>query len=256
MPHIHSVDIGLCRIDTASMDIAIEYIRQMQRKKHAGYIVTPNVDHLARLARKDDTGSLQHIYRNASLSLCDSRILEALLNRHGTKIPQVVTGSDLTRRLFESELNSKDRIYILGGEDDVINIVRDRFPYLGITHHNPTMGFINKSDEVKKVIDNILGAQPDFVFLAVGSPQQEKLALMLKQQARFHGIALCIGASILFLADKEKRAPKWMQHSRLEWLYRLLQNPTRLTKRYIQNALVLPTINRILAQSVAEPAAN
>ncbi|QIL90630.1 WecB/TagA/CpsF family glycosyltransferase [Microbulbifer sp. SH-1] len=245
-----SLNIGLCRIDMIDMDRALSQIVAMRQKKCKGYVVTPNIDHLARLAGSRRSGSLQRVYVNASLSLCDSRILEFMLKLHGNRIPEVVTGSDLTARLFNDELNEKDSVYILGGSDEILMRIKNRYPRINITHHNPTMGFIRKPGEVDAIVAHIAEADPDYVFLAVGSPQQEILANLLQNTDEYRGVTLCIGASILFLAGAEKRAPNWMRQLRLEWLYRMSQNPSRLTIRYLKNALSLPAINRHLARNL------
>jgi exopolysaccharide biosynthesis WecB/TagA/CpsF family protein len=67
----------------------------------------------------------------------------------------------------------------------------------------------------------------------VGCPQQEILAKALQSRGRARGLALCVGASINFLTGSERRAPKWIQYAGLEWLYRLLNDPTRLARRYL-----------------------
>lgn len=250
LSNFSSLNIGLCRIDMVDMNCALSQILAMRKNKIKGYVVTPNIDHLARLAANKSSHNLIETYMNASLSLCDSRILEFMLKQHGSQIPEVVTGSDLTARLFDSGLGEKDSVYILGGSDEILTQIRKRYPHISIAHHNPTMGFIQKPDEVAEIVASIVEADPDYVFLAVGSPQQEILASKLQDGDAFHGITLCIGASILFLAGVEKRAPRWIQRLRLEWLYRMGQNPSRLMMRYLRNALSLPAINRQLARNL------
>jgi len=249
-----SLNIGLCRIDVVDMDSALSKIKALSYASIKGYVVTPNIDHLARLAVSQYKKDLKDIYFGASLSLCDSRILELILKAHGRKIPEVVTGSDLTAQLFETTLTKSDRVFILGGEEETIYKIRKRFPQIKIDHHNPSMGFINKSDEVKGVVDRIIKTDSDYVFLAVGSPQQEQIAKLLMENDDFRGIALCIGASILFLTGDEQRAPGWIQKLRLEWLYRLSQNPSRLAIRYLKNALSLPAINREISEHLRKVA--
>ena len=239
-----SVNIGLCRIDLADMKCARATILNMRAANIPGFVVTPNIDHLARLAKSNDAEMLIPLYKKAALSVCDSRILELILKWNGIQIPEVVTGSDLTAQLFELDLKEQDSIYILGGSVDLIGEIRRRYTNLRIEHRNPSMGFINKSEEVEEIVADIAAKNPNFVFLAVGSPQQEIVASKICNKSNFRGIALCIGASIQFMAGTEKRAPRWMQKSRLEWLYRMSQDPTRLVKRYLKNALALPAINR------------
>jgi exopolysaccharide biosynthesis WecB/TagA/CpsF family protein len=67
----------------------------------------------------------------------------------------------------------------------------------------------------------------------VGAPQQEQIAYQLLQRNRARGLALCLGASLNFVTGLERRAPVWMQRMGAEWLYRLMQDPKRLGKRYL-----------------------
>jgi N-acetylglucosaminyldiphosphoundecaprenol N-acetyl-beta-D-mannosaminyltransferase len=96
------------------------------------------------------------------------------------------------------------------------------------------MGFIMKLEAVEECLHFVEQASPfRFCFLAVGSPQQEMLAALLRQRGIARGLALCVGASLNFLTGTERRAPLWVQKLSLEWLYRLAQNPRRLWVRYL-----------------------
>jgi len=233
--------LALCPIDPINLDETISAVRGMVADARFHYLVTPNMDHLQRLYCDDTSGVLKDIYRRASLSLCDSRILEKLLRLRGLSIPEVIPGSSLTAELFERELHSEDRIVLVGGSDTVVEKLRLRFPRLQFSHINPSMGFIHQADEVKQLCDRIAETRADFIFLAVGSPQQELLAAHLSERLS-RGVALCVGASLLFLSGDERRAPSWLQYLHGEWLYRLLQNPRRLIRRYFSNAIYLPRI--------------
>ena len=96
------------------------------------------------------------------------------------------------------------------------------------------MGFIHDTAQVEVCLNFIEANSPfRFCLLAVGAPQQEKLAHLLKTRGVARGLALCIGASINFLTGVEQRAPLWMQNAGLEWLFRLLQEPGRMANRYL-----------------------
>jgi exopolysaccharide biosynthesis WecB/TagA/CpsF family protein len=113
-----------------------------------------------------------------------------------------------------------------------------------LQHYSPPMGFIRDRNAVEQTLEFVEAHSPfRFCFIGVGSPQQELLARELKQRDRARGLALCIGASINFLTGAERRAPRWMQVTNLEWLYRLLQDPGRLAKRYLVRG---PRIFRLL----------
>lgn len=74
-------------------------------------------------------------------------------------------------------------------------------------------------------------SEPDFVWIGLGAPKQEKW--MAEHQGKINGLMLGVGAGFDYYAENIKRAPEWMQKSNLEWLYRLIQDPKRLFKRYL-----------------------
>jgi exopolysaccharide biosynthesis WecB/TagA/CpsF family protein len=109
------------------------------------------------------------------------------------------------------------------------------------------MGFIGDPAAVETCLQFIESASPfRFCFLAVGSPQQERIAALLRARGRARGLGLCVGASLNFLTGAEKRAPQWVQRLALEWLYRLGQDPRRLARRYLVRG---PRIFRYLQRS-------
>lgn len=232
----------LCPIDDISLHETLQVVQDLSRTDRFDYVVTPNMDHLQRLYLSGADGELRRIYRGAALSLCDSRILEKILALRGARIQEVIPGSSLTERLFSDVLTPASRILLVGGDDDLIARLRGKFPHLTLQHINPSMGFIHRDAEVENLVQEIGRCGADYIFLAVGSPQQELLASKLSQHLQ-RGVALCVGASLLFLAEREQRAPRWVQRCACEWAYRLAMNPRRLFKRYLLNFLYLPLIS-------------
>jgi exopolysaccharide biosynthesis WecB/TagA/CpsF family protein len=196
-----------------------------------GYVVTPNVDHLIRYY-EDPTFRAQ--YRAADFILMDSRFAARLVRLlKGVRLP-VCTGSDLTAQLLAKVVQPTDRIVMIGGSDAQAQQITARYGLTNLRHHNPPMGFIKDAAAVEDCLSFIESASPfRFCFLAVGSPQQEAVAQALRARGTARGLALCIGASLNFVTGHEKRAPLWMQKMALEWLFRLLQNPKRLARRYL-----------------------
>jgi UDP-N-acetyl-D-mannosaminuronic acid transferase (WecB/TagA/CpsF family) len=120
------------------------------------------------------------------------------------------------------------------------------------------MNFIRDAAAVEACLREIEALSPfRFCFLAIGSPQQEIIALKLKERGTARGLALCIGASINFVTGVERRAPIWMQQLGFEWLFRLSQNPRRMAKRYLVRGprifLLLPLIDLKLRRHSALP---
>ena len=86
------------------------------------------------------------------------------------------------------------------------------------------------SEEDNEVIEKINETNPDFVWIGLGAPKQEKW--MFDHQGSINGLMIGVGAGFDYYAGNIKRAPQWMQKCNLEWLYRLMQDPKRLFKRY------------------------
>ena len=196
-----------------------------------GFVVTPNVDHMIRCHEDPDFRSR---YASADFALLDSRFAARLLRLvKGLHLP-VCTGSDLTDALFRKVISPDDRIVLIGGSPRQAAQISAHFGLRDVHHHNPPMGFIQDPKAVEDCLAFIEAASPfRFCFLAVGSPQQELVAALMRQRGVARGLALCVGASLNFLTGDERRAPLWMQRLALEWLYRLAKDPRRLWERYL-----------------------
>jgi exopolysaccharide biosynthesis WecB/TagA/CpsF family protein len=194
------------------------------------YLVTPNTDHVIRY--HDDAG-FRELYAQARYVLLDSRVVAGILRvTHGMRA-HVCPGSDLTASVF-SMLSPHDRVVLIGASASQAQRVAQRYGLRDLQHYSPPMGFIRDRAAVERTLRFVEQHSPfRFCFLAVGSPQQELLACELRRRGIARGFALCIGASIDFLTGAEQRAPRWMQRLGMEWLYRLLQNPGRMARRYL-----------------------
>jgi N-acetylglucosaminyldiphosphoundecaprenol N-acetyl-beta-D-mannosaminyltransferase len=217
------------------------------------YAVTPNVDHLIRFC---DDAAFRELYRTAGFVLLDSRFLASVLRIVvGLKLP-TSPGSDVTARLFDDVIKPDDKVVVIGGTAVQARILAERHGLRSLRHMNPAMGFINDPAAVEECLRFVENESPfRFCILAVGCPQQEVLAKALQLRARARGLALCVGASINFLTGTERRAPKWMQNAGFEWLYRLLNDPARLAKRYLIRGprifLLLPRLKFQLRPAVS-----
>ncbi|PZN96930.1 MAG: glycosyltransferase [Alphaproteobacteria bacterium] len=194
------------------------------------YVVTPNVDHVVRLERI--RSDLWPAYRRAWLTLCDSRILARLADKAGVRL-SVVPGSDLTAALFDTVIAPNDKVAILGGSPAMIAELCRRYGLRNVQHFNPPMGFIHDAHQRSRAISFLIEAHARYSVLAVGSPQQEILAWKVQASGAATGIGLCVGASLDFLCSEKTRAPRMLQKLSLEWLFRLVQEPRRMWRRYL-----------------------
>ena len=112
----------------------------------------------------------------------------------------------------------------------IVNLQRD---YPGITvvgSCSPPFRELS-ADEDDMIIEGICKAAPDFIWVGLGAPKQEKW--MAAHQGRVNGLMIGVGAGFDYFAGNISRAPAFMQNHNLEWLYRLIQEPRRLFKRYL-----------------------
>ena len=196
-----------------------------------GYVVTPNADHLIRL---DEEDSFQALYRDAAFVLLDSRFLARIVSFTQRQQLPVCAGSDLTAALFGQVIQPDDPLVLIGCEAEQAGALAARYGLRNLAHHNPPMGFTRDPAALEAALAFVEAHSPfRFCLLAVGAPQQEKVAQALKARGVARGMALCIGASINFLTGAEVRAPVWMQKAGIEWLFRLRQSPKRLARRYL-----------------------
>lgn len=194
------------------------------------YVVTPNADHLVRIAR--DAG-IRAMYRDAWLCLLDSRVVAGMARLLGLRPPPVVPGSDLTEHLLSHRLVPGERIGIIGLSPVWLPSLMARFDLAPPAHCDPPMGFDGDPAALQAVIAFVRAHPCRYVFLAVGSPRQEQLAAALAGAGGATGIGLCVGASLEYLCGARKRAPAAMRRAGLEWLWRLAQEPKRLARRYL-----------------------
>jgi exopolysaccharide biosynthesis WecB/TagA/CpsF family protein len=235
-------------LDFASLTLpeAAEIIAARPAYAPFAYVVTPNADHLVRLrldrrisaeagqgARPIVAEPLQAIYRRAAMCLLDSRAVALLAFLFRLKAPPIVTGSDLTERLLARHILPGERIAIIGLSPVWLPALIARYDLAPPAHYDPPMGFERDPAEVAKVVAFVKAYPARFVFLAVGSPKQERLAALLARTDGVTGTGLCIGASLEFLCGARRRAPGMVSRCGMEWAWRLMHEPQRLAHRYL-----------------------
>jgi exopolysaccharide biosynthesis WecB/TagA/CpsF family protein len=224
--------VVLLGLDFADLDISSAAALLASRPASAPftYVVTPNADHLVRLHGRPE---LVQIYRDALLRLMDSRVVARAARLIGLPVPQVATGSDLTAELLGRYIRPGEPVTIIGLRRNLVPALAAKFGLSKIAHFDPPMGFDRNPAQVAEAARFVEQHPARFIFLAVGSPRQERLSAAVMAGGRATGIGLCIGASLEFLAGSASRAPGWMQVAGLEWLFRLAGDPGRMVRRYL-----------------------
>lgn len=231
-------------LDFADLDAASAARLLARRSASApfGYVTTPNADHLVRLHRRPE---LWPLYQNAMLRLLDSRVVGLGARLLGLSAPRVAPGSDLTALLLQRYVAPGERVTIVGLSPQWLPALVARCLLAPPAHCDPPRGFERDSSAFRSTVEFVLTHPARFVFLAVGSPRQEMLAAAIQASGCAHGIGLCIGASLEFIAGAQLRAPVCMQRAGLEWLHRLAHHPLLLGRRYlIDSPAIVPILLR------------
>jgi N-acetylglucosaminyldiphosphoundecaprenol N-acetyl-beta-D-mannosaminyltransferase len=229
--HLLGVDI-----DNIAKPEALARVAQLVEAGRPSLVVTPNVDVLMTL-RKDP--EYRRIYAGAALVLTDGVPLLWAARFLGTPIREKIPGSSIFADICGMAADKGYRLFFMGGRPGAAakaaEVVRAAHPSVRIVGvYCPPLGFENDEVEMAKVSRLIRESKPHILFLGLGSPKQEK---WFDRYSASLGIPVTMGIGITFeyTSGLVQRAPSWMQHVGLEWLFRLWKEPRRLWKRYLVN---------------------
>ena len=172
---------------------------------------------------------------------------------HGTQLKDRVYGPQLTLEICRKAAECGVSIYLYGGSPAVVEVLADnlksRFPGLQIAgYESPPFRELSVEEDAE-VVNRINGSGAGIVFIGLGCPKQDLFAFDHMDQ--IDGVQVCVGAAFDFHAGAKAVAPPWMQRIGLEWLFRLVQEPGRLWKRYLHTNSVF--VAKVLAQAVNIP---
>jgi len=167
---------------------------------------------------------------------------------HRTGLKDRVYGPELMIRLCERAATEQIPIYLYGGNEtvsrDLVESLRRQLPEIIIAGAEAPPFRSLTAEEDQQVIQRINHSGAGLIFIGLGCPKQDEFAFEHRNSLK--GIQVCVGAAFDFHAGAKGMAPKWMQRSGLEWLYRLCSEPRRLWKRYlITNSLYLFKVSRV-----------
>ena len=219
-------------INVTNMQRTTSYLCDNLERLRGEYICVANV-HTTVMAFRDE--EYRKIQNNAAMALPDGKPLSIVSKRRGFAEAERVAGPDLMPRIFEISKEKGYRHYFYGSTEETLTKLetnlKGKYPYLEIVGmYAPPFRPLSEKEDAQ-IVKRINEANPDFIWVALGAPKQEKW--MSAHQSQVNGIMLGVGAAFDFTAGTVKRAPRWMQEMCLEWLYRILQDPFRLIPRYL-----------------------
>lgn len=208
-----------------TMDEAVVKLTEDTRKNKRNFVVTANAEII--MMAQADPEYKKILSETAELILPDGAGTVWAGNYLGYTIPERVAGYDLYLRLLEEAANSKIPVYFFGGKPGIAEEAAEegkrRWP--GLTVSGCRNGYFSAEEE-PGIIEDINRSGAAMLFAALGAPKQEKWLAKYRKRLK-PCLLMGIGGSFDVLAGKMQRAPKWMQDAKLEWLFRLLKQPSR-----------------------------
>ena len=250
LPARSRVRIGHLWVDAVTFDEALSSIGELVRRGAGGSVFTPNVDHVV-TAEHDE--AFREAYEAASLSVADGKYVVWASRWLGTPIPGKVSGSDLIEPLLRQAGKEGWRVFMLGGAPGVADAAADWSRRECGTNvvgtASPFIRLDGSPGDLDQGMDEVASSRPDVVLVAMGAPKQERW--IHHNRARLgSAVALGIGASLDFVIGRVKRAPRWVSDAGLEWVYRLVREPRRLSHRYLVKD---PRFLAVLARTARVP---
>jgi N-acetylglucosaminyldiphosphoundecaprenol N-acetyl-beta-D-mannosaminyltransferase len=202
-------------------------------------LATANVDFIMRSIHDEE---LYETLASCDLVMADGAPLVWASRLLGAGLKERVAGADLVPHLARLSAQRGYRLFLLGAEEEssagAAEWMERNYPGVSIAgRYSPEHKPLEEMDH-EEILSRIEAARPDILLVALGNPKQEKWLAMHRYRL---DVPVCIGvgASFDFLSGKVSRAPRWMQRSGTEWLYRVIQEPKRLAQRYLSNAVGL-----------------
>ena len=180
---------------------------------------------------------LRMIFNHSGMTTPDGMAIVWLLKIFGHRHVGRVYGPDLLLQTCEYGLQNGWRHFFYGGNAGVAQRLADqlkeRFPGINIAgYYYPPFRPLTDQEE-QEVVETIRAAQPDIVWVGLSTPKQEVWMSQLVNHLDVP-VLVGIGAAFDYISGEKAQAPRWMQKSGLEWLFRLISEPKRLWPRYRQ----------------------
>lgn len=235
----HKVDILGTPVSSLTMD---ELFSNWERVIKAGEKVQVCITPVNSILAARATARVQEVYKHADYVLCDGVPVKWASEFLGDPIKERITGLDVLPRIFPFALQHDFSIFLLGASPGVAEmlqtIMEEKHPGVKIVGtFVPPFRDVFSKEENQQMIEAINAVKPDILLVSLTAPKQDIWIAENIANLDTH-VAIGIGGAFEVAAGMIKRAPLWMQKSGLEWLYRFLQEPKRMFRRYFVEAPV------------------
>jgi N-acetylglucosaminyldiphosphoundecaprenol N-acetyl-beta-D-mannosaminyltransferase len=224
--------VGVCPV---SIPVVLDIVDDWIRTGEPHYVCVTDVHAVMETQRDPE---LKRIYDEAGLVVPDGMPLVWLSRLGGHAETDRVYGPDLLLACCEHSLVRGYRHFFYGGASGVAELLAQRlaqrYPGLRVAGtYSPPFRPLTPAEDAA-IVKRINDSGADFVWVGLGAPKQERW--MYRQRASLRApVLLGVGAAFDFHAGLKRQAPRWLQRSGFEWLFRLLTEPRRLWRRYLRN---------------------
>ena len=228
IPVVNILGVNIAAIN---MDWLLRFTTEHISDLSGDYICVSNV-HTTVMSHEDD--SYKAVQNGGIMAIPDGGPLSSVGRKRGATNMSRTTGPSYMGEILKISAQYGWKHYFYGSTQETLDKLKaeleKKYPGVQIVgmYSPPFRPMTEEEDE--KTIEVINATNPNFLWVGLGAPKQEKW--MAAHQGRIKGLMVGVGAAFDYYAGNIKRAPEWMQKSNLEWVYRLMQDPKRLWKRY------------------------
>jgi len=240
------VEFGPIRAHAVSADEAVDLIARRAASGRGGFVLTPNLDHLALSRRNPDFGAA---YAGAFLSLVDGMPLVATSRLLRLPIREKVSGSDLFEPLMARCARDRLPVFFLGATPETCEAagrkLRAQHPGIELAGYDASHFDMNIDPAAARGAFRRARDRGARLILAC-LPSVKTLMLFHFEDDYRPAVGIGVGSALAFYAGEVPRAPTWVSRVGLEWLHRFSQEPRRLWRRYlIEDPQALPVFLRM-----------
>lgn len=216
-------------IDVLDMKETVELVDEYIKTNTPLHLMGVNADKINEL---NSNSLMKEIVNKCGIINADGASVVLASKLLKKKLPERVAGVDLMIELVKLCCEKNYSIYLLGAKQSVVeqtrDVLMDKYSNLNIKGiHN---GYF-KEEQWDNISKELKKLKPDIVFVGITSPTKEYLIEYLQNDGN-KSVFMGVGGSFDVISGNIPRAPKWMQKCNLEWLFRVIQEPRRLFKRY------------------------
>ncbi len=209
----------------------LKSITVLAQESQSSYICVSNVHMTIEAYQNND---FCNIVNSANIATPDGMPLAKAMKLLYSITQDRVAGMNLMPDLMKISTAKNLSVFLYGSTDDtlakIVSKAKVEFPNLELNIYSPPFRSMTDSEK-EDIVTMINQKNPDFVFVALGCPKQEKW--MAEHKGKIKSCMIGLGGAFEVYAGIKDRAPQWMQDYSLEWVYRLVQDPKRLWKRYL-----------------------